>query len=106
MDFYATSLERGLEARARSDPARFIDVGHDEFVDDGLAVAERIHAHFEVPLSTEARSAMRAQVQANPKGKHGAHEYRLDDYGLRPEQVRQRFARYIERFEIDIQQGS
>jgi hypothetical protein len=106
MDFYATSLERGLEARARSDPARFIDVGHDEFVDDGLAVAERIHSYFAIPLSTAARSAMRAQVQANPKGKHGAHEYRLEDYGLRPEQVRQRFARYIERFEIDIQQES
>ncbi|UCE86661.1 MAG: sulfotransferase [Deltaproteobacteria bacterium] len=106
MDFYATSLERGLAARDRSDPARFIDVSHDAFVEDGLAVAERVYAHFQIPLASPARSAMRAQAQANPKGKHGAHEYRLEEYGLRAAQVRERFAAYIARFGIHLEEAS
>ena len=40
MDFYATSLERGLAARDRAGAASFVDVTHDEFVDDSLAVIE------------------------------------------------------------------
>ena len=40
------------------------------------------------------------QVAANPQGKHGKHEYALEEYGLDPDQVRERFAAYIERFQI------
>ncbi len=101
MDFYATSLERGLAARDRRDPARFIDVTYDEFVDRPLAVAEKIYGQFELPLDAPARSALEAHTRANPKGRHGAHEYSLDDWGLTKEEVRARFAPYAERFGIE-----
>jgi hypothetical protein len=39
-------------------------------------------------------------VAANPKGKHGRHEYALAEYGLTEEQVRARFAPYIRRFGV------
>lgn len=100
MDFYATSLERGLEARNRHDPARFVDVTHDDFVDDSLAVVRRIYDHFEMPVTDAAQSAFEAHVAANPRGKHGKHEYSLEEYGLDPQQVRERFAPYVERFRI------
>jgi hypothetical protein len=100
MDFYATSLERGLAARDQSDPARFVDVTHDDFVDEPLRMAEKIYGHFDLPLGETARAALEAHTAANPKGRHGAHEYSLDDWGLTKEQVRQRFASYAERFEI------
>lgn len=102
MDFYATSLERGLAARDRCDPAHFIDVTHDEFVERPMAVAERIYDHFELSLDAPARSALEAHTSANPKGRHGAHEYSLDDWGLTKEQVRSRFAAYAERFGIEM----
>ena len=101
MDFYATSLERGLAARDRSDPARFVDVAHDDFVADSLGVLERIYDHFGTPLSEAARAALQAHVAANPKGKHGEHSYSLEAYGLDPDRVRARFSDYIERFGID-----
>jgi hypothetical protein len=97
-DFYATSLERGLAARERSDPARFVDVGHDDFVDDAMGVARRIYAHFRMPLSKAAEAAMRAHIDDNPKGKHGSHAYALEEWGLSAADVRGRFAPYIERF--------
>jgi hypothetical protein len=97
-DFYATSLERGLAVRERSDPARFVDVTHDDFVDDALGVARRIYAHFRLPLSKAAEAALRAHVVENPKGKRGRHAYALEEWGLSAEAVRERFAPYIERF--------
>ena len=62
--------------------------------------------HFKVPLSGNppvspaASQAFEQQVAANPQGKHGKHEYALEEYGLDPDQVRERFAAYIERFQI------
>ena len=97
-DFYATSLERGLAVRDRSDKARFVDVRHDDFVDDPLGVARRIYAGFGLKLSPEAEAAMRAHVGDNPKGKHGSHAYALEEWGLSANAVRERFTSYIERF--------
>jgi hypothetical protein len=101
MDWYADSLERGLAARDRNDPARFVDVQHDDFVTDSVATARKIYAHFGMDLPTPALSAMQAYVDANPKGKHGKHEYDLATYGLTHDAVVERFASYIDRFEIE-----
>jgi hypothetical protein len=102
MDFYATSLERGLSVRDQYDPARFIDVNHDAFVKDAIGVVEGIYEHFGLPLTDTARLAMTAHVAANPKGRHGTHTYQLGDWGLSVEEVRTRFAPYIERFGIEM----
>jgi hypothetical protein len=105
LDFYASSLERGLAARAQCDPERFVDVHHDEIAGEPLTVAERIYARFGAPLDGAARVAIEAHARAHPKGEHGAHAYRLEDYGLTPEAVYQRFAAYSERFAIAPRAG-
>ena len=102
MDFYATSLERGLAARDRMDPARFADVDHDAFVADPLGTVERVYRDFGLSLGEAARGAMQAHVAANPKDKHGAHEYDLARFGLTHEQVAARFAPYVERFALPL----
>lgn len=102
MNFYATSLERGLATRDQCDPARFIDVNHDDFVNDSIAVVERIYRHFDLPVGKAARQALDAHIAANPKGRHGKHEYKLEDWGLSQEDVLTRFAPYIERFGIEM----
>jgi hypothetical protein len=104
-DFYATSLERGLAVRDRCDAARFVDVTHDDFVEDPLGVARRIYSHFGLPLSAQAEAAMRAHVGDNPKGKHGSHAYALEEWGLSADAVRERFAAYIERFRLEGDAG-
>jgi hypothetical protein len=101
MDWYATSLERGLAARDRSDPARFVDVNHDDFVTDSMGVIGQIYSYFSMPMPAAAETAMARYVAAHPKDKHGKHEYDLDTYGLSLEQVNARFAPYVERFGIE-----
>lgn len=100
MDFYATSLERGLAVRDQSDPARFIDVNHDDFVGDSLGTVGRIYEHFGLPIGDDAAASLKAHIEANPKGRHGKHEYNLDDWGLTADDVAKRFEPYVERFEI------
>jgi len=102
MDFYATSLERGLAARARHDAARFRDVDYREFVGDSLGVVRGIYDHFALPLPQASREALEAHVHANPQGRHGRHEYSLEEYGLSPEAVRERFAGYVARFRLPV----
>lgn len=102
LDSLAVSLERGLAVRDASDPARFIDVRFDDFVADNMATAEKIYAHFGLPLDGAARAAMEAHVAGNPKGKHGAHEYDLGQYGLTLDMIRDRLGAYAERYELEI----
>ncbi len=102
LEHIATSLERGLEARERTDPTRFIDVRFDDFIADNIGTAEKIYAHFELPLEGEARAAMEAHVASNPMGKHGKHEYDLEQYGLSLDKIRDRLGAYADRYELEI----
>jgi hypothetical protein len=98
LDFYASSLDRGLAARERMDPERVIDVSHDEFVKDPVAVARRVYQHFGLPETEAARAAFEAHAAANPRAKHGSHDYELEEFGLNEAAVAERFRGYRERF--------
>jgi hypothetical protein len=98
LDFYAASLERGLALRERCDPARFLDVDYRAFVADPLASAARIYSHFGLPLADAAREVMARHARENPQGRHGEHRYRLEEWGLDAQRVRERFAAYAARF--------
>jgi hypothetical protein len=78
-------------------------IHHIQYVDlvrDPIGEMEKAYAAFDEPLTQEAEAAMQAMLDANPKGKHGKHEYRLEDYGLTKAKVREHFGDYIERFGI------
>jgi hypothetical protein len=94
MEWYALSLEKGLEQRERLSPDLFVDCSQREFVDDPMAVVNKVYRSFGLTLSPDARSAMQAHIDANPKGKHGKHEYDLAEYGLTRELIEERFRFY------------
>jgi hypothetical protein len=98
LEFYARSLDRGLAAREKLDPARVFDVSHDEFVSDAVGVAKRVYAHFGLPLTPAALAAFEKHAADNPRAKHGRHEYDLAAFGLSEARVRDRFQAYQERF--------
>jgi hypothetical protein len=98
MEFYARSLDRGLAAREKMDARRVVDVSHDEFVGDAVGVAKRIYGYFGLPLTAEALAAFEAHAEANPRAKHGRHEYELEEFGLSEERVRERFRGYLAGF--------
>lgn len=100
LEYYARSLERGLAARARHDPAHFVDVDYRRFLEDPLEVAGAVYTHFGLPLDGQVQEALRRHAKHNPQGRHGRHDYALEDYGLAPEQVRERLGDYIRRYDL------
>lgn len=92
-------LERAMAVRDRDHPgAVFFDMHFDDFVKDPFAMVERIYDALGIPMSVEGEERMRAFIADNPKGKHGEHVYRPEDFGVDPERVREAFSGYIERF--------
>jgi hypothetical protein len=100
LEHLALSLERGLAARDRSDPSRFIDVDYRQLVANPMATVRRIYGAFGLRLDDGTTAAMERHVAAEPQAKHGAHRYALEQFGLTPEMVRTRLADYVTRFAL------
>jgi hypothetical protein len=52
----------------------------------------------EMDPTTEA--AMKTWIAANPQGKHGAHSYSREAFGLSDSLIDQAFGEYMERFRL------
>jgi hypothetical protein len=89
---WASGLERFTAERARHDPARFYDVGYEEFVADPFGTVEAAYGYFGLPLSGAAADAMRSLIGADAAGRGQGHRYTLADFGLSGEEVDERFA--------------
>jgi len=98
LEWLARMLERGLAARDQLDAARFADVDYRAFVADPVGTAEQLYNHFGFPLGDGIRAGLRAYAADHAQGKHGAHGYTLEEYGLSGDQVLERLAGYVERF--------
>jgi hypothetical protein len=93
-------LRGSIEGRRYVPPDQIFDVRFDEFMKDDVAMVERVYAFAGQPWTPEARSAIRAYRDANPRGKHGTVEYRLDDVGLDADERRDALRFYTEAFDV------
>jgi hypothetical protein len=80
---------------------RSLDVLFHEFMADDVATVERIYELASLPMTPDARAALGAYMEENPRGKHGRIVYDLKaDFGLDPDPARERFRFYFDRFEV------
>jgi hypothetical protein len=100
LEYLARSLERGLAARDRLGAQRFLDVDYRAFVADPLGTVSGVYRHFGLELGPREEASFAAWAQAHPQGKHGAHRYSLEEYGLSANAVRDRLAFYLDRFDV------
>jgi hypothetical protein len=100
IELYAGMLEKAMDVRARANPAQFFDFDFRELVADPVAAIGRMYAHFGFDFSADAERRMRAWHEGNPQHKHGGHQYTLERFGLVEAEIRERFARYAERFGV------
>lgn len=96
----ADSVDRTEAFRLAHPEHEIIDVHYADLVGDPLRTIETIYAASDRELDDRARNAVAAYVSANPKGQFGTHGYRLEDFGLQADAVRERFAEYVERYGI------
>lgn len=93
-------LRRCAEERDVLPPAQTIDVHFDEFMADDLAMVARVYDLAGQPLDGAARSAMHAFMVDHPRGKFGAVEYDLAEFGLERAALRRQMDFYSERFGV------
>lgn len=104
LELYGRSLDNLIDLidSGRLPADRTAQVPHRQVSTEKLAVARSVYEQLGMELSADAEAAMAAYVDATPPGKHGEHRYEFEDLGLTRDEVRARFSRYIERFDIPV----
>ena len=96
------AIHHGLDVRKAQEypDAIFLDMMFPDFVADQFAMVERIYDAFDLTMTDEGARRMRAFIDANPPGVHGAHTYTPEEYGIDPADVRAQFRDYIDHFDL------
>jgi hypothetical protein len=90
-------FSRFLESRKKLNKEdQIIDLMFDDFVKDQMDMVRSIYQRFDWNLSEEAERKMRAFLDANPKDKHGAHNYTLEQFGLTESGIEEQYRNYIQ----------
>ncbi|MCH2174043.1 sulfotransferase, partial [Myxococcota bacterium] len=72
-------------------PERLHRMAFDVFQADPIAEVHRIYDRFGFDLSVEGETAMREWRDENQRGRHGAHDYTPEEFGLTAEGIRAAF---------------
>jgi hypothetical protein len=97
-------LERSAAVRAGLPPERFIDLPYPDLVRDPIAAVKHIYGRLAWPWTEALEATMREHRDRNRRHKYGRHIYRLGDFGVTEQQLRERLSTYIERHGIEPEQ--
>jgi hypothetical protein len=91
--------DRAMEVRDgwADEGAVVTDIGFDDAVTDPIGQVARVYDAIGLPLTAQAEDAMRRWLAHRPR-EVPRPPYGLENYGLRPEQVDERFTLYNKRF--------
>jgi hypothetical protein len=103
---WAEAMRRLLAVRARVGEARFADVHFHELNADPLGAIAGAYARLGLPWTAEAERGIRAYAAANPRGRHGEHRYRLEDFRLDRAAVHETFRFYTQRCGVRLEDPS
>ncbi len=104
LSFHEHQITRNLAARD-AHPGALFDVYYDRLVADPIGTVRDIYDHYDLAWSEEFAERLNYYLQLNPNGKHGAHRYAPETFGQTGEAISERFAAYIERFELTSPNG-
>jgi hypothetical protein len=104
-DHWTQTLEESVrridDFRARRPEHAIHDVHYADLTRDPLGTVERLYDELGMQPGAEALDAMAAYLRAHPRGALGEHRYDLATYGLDDTELRERFAGYIARYEVE-----
>jgi hypothetical protein len=97
---FAVGVERAMAVRDAVGEAHFYDVNFSALIDDEQAVLDGITGQFDLRRCDPA--AVDDYLSTKRGDARGQHVYDGEMYGLDRGRIHQRFARYIERFDIQL----
>ncbi len=93
----AMAVRDGWHQEDTQNEGRVTDIAFDDAVADPIGQVARVYDAVGLPLTAEAERAMRSWLAERPR-EAARPPYGLENFGLRPEQVDERFTLYHERF--------
>ncbi len=97
LDVWGEAIRRALVFRSRIGETWFADVTFDSLQSDPVGALGGAYDRLGLDFGP-ARGPIEAWARAHPPREHGVHEFHLEEFGLDADQVRDRFASYLERF--------
>lgn len=96
------AMRRCVAFRESGHPAarNAFDMHFPEILGDQVGMAQRIYAHFGIPMSEVALGRMRSFIAKNPRDRHGTHRYTLEEFGLDRTRERERYRFYQDYFKV------
>jgi hypothetical protein len=105
LEVWASGAEHAIEVREQCDRRQFFDLEFRDFRADPVAAVKRIYAYFDQPLSAEGERRLAAWSEQNHQGRHGEHRHSMRDVAIREERVLERFAAYMDYFDLKPERG-
>jgi len=102
VELWAQALQRAMAFRDEVGDARFADIAFADLNADPVGTVDAAYRRLGLTLGEDAAHRMRRWAAAHPRGEHGVHEYALEDFGLDPERVRDRYRFYTEAFDVPV----
>ncbi len=100
------SVKRIDAFRAEHPEHPIVDVQYADLVQDPLRTVEDLYTACGAELDGCARDAIAAYVNDHPKGKFGTHGYHLAEFGLNAGELAERFAGYVDRYDVAVESNS
>jgi hypothetical protein len=97
---FLNGIERAMAARETLGESSFYDVDFVELCQDPASVVGGITKHF--GLSDIPKTAIQTYLDNKRADSKGAHKYSIERYGLNVGRIHERYAAYIDRFNIPV----
>jgi hypothetical protein len=99
IDQLAVGLERTRALRPHIPQDQIIDVHFQDIVADPMGVAALIHDTFGLDFGA-AEAGIASRLAAEVQGRHGDHDYTLEQFGLTLADIEDKFGNYCETFNV------
>jgi hypothetical protein len=100
----ARVVDVAMEFDARADRAgRCCHVHYGDLMKDPVGSVRAIRRHFGEELDPLHERRMQLFMRHRPQDLYGRHVYRLEDFGMQPAAIDERFARYRQRYGVEFE---
>ena len=99
-DRWAEGAERIVAASKTLPKDRVVHIRYRELTGDPVGTVARLYAKFGLPFDAAFEQRIKAYVLAKPNGGYAQLRHRVEDYGVDAARERERFANYVETFNV------
>lgn len=98
LEFQSAGVKAAMQARDHLSDRTFVDIYQKDLVENPIATLQALYDAVGLDFTDSYKARLQLRLKARPKGKHGAHNYTRDEFGLEAPEIRSVFKDYIDRY--------